>query len=301
MSNEEKDKYDEIDELEDVSAQLEGVPGEAEAGDKNIAQKIEDAAKVRDAAQYLRGHRQVKVIKKSAIKAIVDSIIKSYGGMEQKELLSKIAEYEFSISNLKQDKQSLADQLGQMHGDQQALQDEVAIKYEKELEEMRARLANAEKLLSQEVSAEKVAQLEEEVLRLRARVEELERGLELAVVVEEFDYGMMIEAAIEHKQKAAEITADLDKALEAEPGKRELQDLKNLLEAIDARLEFLRGLFEQWRSVYAELFKKVKEKEGSVSVIAELVRLDARNRGLSREIEFCGKFLETAQVAARGR
>jgi len=289
-------KYDELENLPDAASEASEEPAE-----KNIAQQIEAAAKVQDASMYLRGQKKVKVIKKSAIKAIVDSIIKTYGGIEHQELISKIAEYEFTISNLKQDKLSLSEQLAQLQGGQQALQEDEVIRYEKQIEELRARLEAAEKILAQEVSKERLAELEEEVLRLRQRVKELEHGLELAVTVEEFDYGLAIEAAMEQTQKITEIDEIVGKALEADPNKRDLQDLKGVLEAMTARLAFFKDLFEAWGPVYSGLLKKVEEKEGSVGVVAELVRLSARNYGLNREMELYGQFLETAEAAVKSR
>jgi len=289
-------KYDELENLPDAASEASEEPAE-----KNIAQQIEAAAKVQDASMYLRGQKKVKVIKKSAIKAIVDSIIKTYGGIEHQELISKIAEYEFTISNLKQDKLRLSEQLAQVQGGQQALQEDEVIRYEKQIEELRARLEAAEKILAQEVSKERLAELEEEVLRLRQRVKELEHGLELAVTVEEFDYGLAIEAAMEQTQKITEIDEIVGKALEADPNKRDLQDLKGVLEAMTARLAFFKDLFEAWGPVYSGLLKKVEEKEGSVGVVAELVRLSARNYGLNREMELYGQFLETAEAAVKSR
>ena len=111
MPDDEKDKYDELEELgdlENIEAELEELPveqvpdplgertepmddiqkpAEAQAPPdekqppktrSDLGKKIEAAASVRDASEYLRGQRQIKVIKKSAIKSIVDDIIKSY-------------------------------------------------------------------------------------------------------------------------------------------------------------------------------------------------------------------------------
>jgi hypothetical protein len=64
-----------------------------------LRKKIEDAAAVHDAQEFLRGRKQVKVIKKSAIKEIVDSLIAEYGGLEHSELLAKMAEYELRLAD----------------------------------------------------------------------------------------------------------------------------------------------------------------------------------------------------------
>jgi predicted nucleic acid-binding Zn-ribbon protein len=327
MQQDEKDKYEEIESLGDAE-DLEELPVEAipeplsertepmddivnrktpEVGQPPVAEetgsdlgkKIEEAAKVRDAAEYLRGQKKVRVIKKSAIKGIVDSIIKTYSGIEHQDLLSKIAEYEFSISNLKQDRDALKEQVELLLKERQTLQDEVAMKYEKELEDLRARMASAEKLLGQDSSKEKVAKLEEEIVRLKQRIRELEQGLEFATVVEEYDYGLAIESATEQKQKIAQLAETLDSAIEAEPDKQAPKTLKEVLTAIDERYNLLLELLKESQRSYADLFKKVDNKEGSVGVIAELVRLNARNRGWNQELDVCGEFLHSADVTVR--
>ncbi len=290
---------------------VQGVPQEGEpAGESSprdggtrsdLGKKIEDAAKVRDASEVLRGRKQVKVIKKSAIKAIVDEIIKVYGGIEHKELLSKIAEYEFSMSSLRSDKKALAEELERLKRELQDVRDETAIKYEKELEDLRMRLASAEKLLAVDGSQERVAQLEEEVLRLRRRVDELERGLEFAAVIEDYDYGLAIETALEHRQKIGEISELIDKAVEAEPEQKDMQELREALTALSKRCELLEELFKRHSATYMDYRNKVHSNEGSIDVVAELIRLNARNRGWGRELQLCGQFVEKAESIVRGK
>lgn len=327
MPEEEKDKYDELEELGRAENQeleelpveavpepfsertepMEGLVGQPQADSREtssgaedkgteLGKKIEEAASFRDASEYLKGQKQVRVIKKSAIKDIVDSIISNYSGIEHKDLLSKIAEYEFSISNLTQEKQRLADELEALRGEHESSQDGLAIKYEKEIRDLQTRVKTAEELLTQDSSKAKVARLEAEVLRLRQRLTELEEGLEFAAVVEDYDYGLAIESATEQKQKLAELEQMLDRMLEADSAKEGPLLLKQLLGALESRFEMLTGLFKEMNRSYAELFKKVDEKQGSVGVVAELVRLNARNRGWSRELEVCEQFVRSADA-----
>ncbi len=324
MQDKNKDKYDELENLPNAGDELEEVPvepvddsygGRTEAMDDIVAQaspqppvappakregtstdlgkKIEEAAKVRDASEYLRGQKQVKVIKKSAIKGIVDGIIKAYGGIEHKELLSKIAEYEFNISNLRQE-------LEQLKEERQTLQDDIALKYLKEIEELKMHLATAKEMLAQDTSKEKMKKLEEEVIYLRQRVEELERGLEFVSSVEEYDYGMAMETAAEQRQKAVQLGEQLARALEAQPENQKLGALNEALAALGDRYEFITALFKKCSRSYMDKLKQVDEKEGSVEVVAELIRLNARNRGWSRELEVWDRFLERAEESVRG-
>jgi hypothetical protein len=267
----------------------------------DLGKKIEEAARVRDASEYLRGQKKVKVIKKSAIKEIVDGIIRQYSGMEHKDLLSKLAEYELQFSNLNQDKDSLAAEVERLHREREAFQEEAAIRYEKEIEDLRARLAAAEEMLAQDSSKEKVAKLEEEVIYLRQRVKDLEKGLEFAAVVEEYDYGMAIESVMEQKQKIAQISDLLDKEIDAEPEKQGPKLLKELLSAMSVRYDFLVELFKDSQHSYTGMFNKVTENEGSIAVVAELVRLNARNQGWDNELEICQRFLDAAENAVRGK
>jgi hypothetical protein len=324
MPDKDKDKYEELENLPDAGGELEEVPVEAadepygertEAMDNIAAQarpqqaesspaenqesgtdlgkKIEEAAKVRDASEYLRGQKQVKVIKKSAIRGIVDEIIKTYGGIEHKDLISKIAEYELNISNLRQD-------LARLKEERQAAQDDIALKYIKEIEELKMRLASAEEMLAQDVSKEKMRKLEEEVLYLRQRVEELEKGLEFVAAVEEFDYGMAMETAAEQRQQAVHLAEMTARALEAQPENEKLLALNKELTALGKRYEFITDLFKRCSRSYSNKLKLVEEKEGSVEVVAELIRLNARNRGWNKELEVWGQFLERAQESVRG-
>jgi hypothetical protein len=320
MAEDEKDKYEELERLDDVEAEIEELPVESvpepfsevtqpmddlqqqaaakadegephaapEESGTDLGKKIEEAAKVRDASEYLRGQKQVKVIKKSAIKGIVDGIIKSYSGMEHQELLSKIAEYEFNISNLRQEKDALGAELEEL---KKSLQQQV--------EDTAMRLAAAEEMLAQDTSKEKMAKLEEEVIYLRQRVQELERGLEFAATIEEYDYGVAIESAMEQRQKALEVGEMIDRTLASQPDNRELKDLKDVLQAMGGRYEYLMELLKEASHSYSDLFKKVQENEGSVPVVAELVRLNARNRGWTRDLEVCGRFLSAAESRAR--
>jgi hypothetical protein len=277
--------------MDDVAATAQAQPSEGAGAD--LGKKIEEAAKVRDASEYLRGQKQVKVIKKSAIKGIVDEIIKAYGGIEHKDLLSKIAEYEFNISNLRQDLERLKEE-------RQTRQDDIALKYLKEIEELKMRLATAEEMLSQDVSKEKMRKLEEEVIYLRQRVEELEKGLEFVAAVEEYDYGMAMETAAEQRQKAAQLGEMTARALEAQPENEKLGALNEVLAALGKRYEFITNLFKKCSRSYSDKLRQVDEKEGSIEVVAELIRLNARNRGWSRELEVWSRFLERAEDSVRG-
>jgi hypothetical protein len=324
MLDNDKDKYDELENLPEAGGELEEVPAEAleepygqrteamddivaqaqpqqvesppaqaQEGGTDLAKKIEEAAKVRDASEYLRGQKQVKVIKKSAIKGIVDEIIKTYGGIEHKDLLSKIAEYELNISNLRQD-------LERYKEERQSLQDDIALKYLKEIEELKMRLATAEEMLSQDTSKEKMRKLEEEVLYLRQRVEELEKGLEFVATIEEFDYGMAMEAATEQREKAVMLAETAARALEAQPENEKLGALNQTLAALGKRYEFMTDLFKKCSRSYSDKLKQVDQKEGSIEVVAELIRLNARNRGWNKELEIWNSFLERAEQSVRG-
>lgn len=324
MLDNDKDKYDELenlpeagDELEEIPAdaleepygerteamddivaqarpqQAESPPDQGQEGGADLAKKIEEAAKVRDASEYLRGQKQVKVIKKSAIKGIVDEIIKTYGGIEHKDLLSKIAEYELNISNLRQE-------LERLREERQTFQDDIALKYLKEIEELKMRLATAEEMLAQDTSKEKMRKLEEEVLYLRQRVEELEKGLEFVATIEEFDYGMAMEAATEQREKAVMLAETAAKALEAQPENQKLGALNQALADLGKRYEFMTGLFKKCSRSYSDKLKQVDQKEGSIEVVAELIRLNARNRGWNRELEIWSRFLERAEESVRG-
>lgn len=288
------DSYGERTEpMDDIAAMAQAQPAESEGAGTDLGKKIEEAARVRDASEYLRGQKQVKVIKKSAIKGIVDEIIKAYGGIEHKDLLSKIAEYEFNISNLRQELERLKEE-------RQTLLDDISLKYIKEIEDLKARLASAEEMLSQDTSKEKMKKLEEEVLYLRRRVEELERGLEFVASVEEYDYGMAMETATEQRQKALELGNLTVRALEAQPQNAKLTALNQELEVLGKRCEFITDLFKKCSRAYSDKLKQVDEREGSIEVVAELIRLNARNRGWSRELEVWSRFLEQAEQSIRG-
>ena len=324
MPDNDKDKYEELenlpeagDELEEIPAQpvdepygerteamddvvaqaqpqqAEAPPGESKSSGADLGKKIEEAAKVRDASEYLRGQKQVKVIKKSAIRGIVDEIIKAYGGIEHKELISKIAEYELNISNMRQE-------LERLREERQTFQDDIALKYLKEIEDLKMRLATAEEMLARDSSKEKMRKLEEEVLYLRQRVEELEKGLEFVASVEEYDYGMAMETATEQRQKAVQLSEVTARALEAQPENEKLKALNQELAALGERYEFITNLFKKCSKSYMDKLKQVDQKEGSIEVVAELIRLNARNRGWNRELEVWSRFLERAEDSVRG-
>lgn len=278
---------DEADLKADSSSEA-SQPQEKNLQESDIAEKIAAAAKVRNASDYLRGQKQVKVIKKSAIKTIVDEIIHSYSGIEHKELLSKIAEYEFNISAFKQEKEKLSQQLEELLAERQAFRDELAQKYEKELEELRTNLAAAQKMLSQDVSREKLRQLEEEILRLRRRVDELEQGLEFAAIVEEYDYGSAIESVLEQKEKLSKITETIAKTSQPDT-------VAAILEKLDKRYDLLINSFKEFQKYYNDLFNKVYGKEGSIEAVTELVRINAKNRGWKKELEVCEQLLQATE------
>ena len=142
--------------------------------------------------------------------------------------------------------------------------------------------------------------LEEEVLYLRQRVEELERGLEFVASVEEYDYGMAMETAAEQRQKAVQLGEIAARALESQPENEKLGALNEVLAALGERYEFITGLFKKCSRSYADKLRQVDEKEGSIEVVAELIRLNARNRGWSRELEVWNRFLERAEDSVRG-
>jgi len=344
MPDDEKDKYDELEELSDIEAELEELPVEAmpeplgevtepmdnlqqklaeekavqeppdpETSDKpdadtppeetssDLGKKIEAAAKVKDASEYLKGQKQVKVIKKSAIKLIIDEIIQQYSGVEHKDLISKIAEYELNFSNLREQNALLKQQVEQLLMMQKSVQEDTALKYEKELEEMRKRLSATEELLQQDSSKENVAKLEEEVIFLRQRVKELEAGLEFAAIVENYDYGMAMESAIEQGQKIVGINETIDKALEAEPESRKLPLLKDIIEVISRRYEFLSDIFKESQFAYSNALKKIEGNEGSIEMVAKAVRLNAKNQGWSNEMNVCERFLEAVEASVKGK
>ena len=73
-----------------------------------------------------------------------------------------------------------------------------------------------------------------------------------------------------------------------------------MLTAISDRYDYLMHLLKESGFSYSDMFKKVTSKEGSIGVVAELVRLNARNRGWSKELSICEQFLQAAAPTVKG-
>ncbi len=106
-------------------------------------------------AQGLAG--KVKVLSRSAIKDIVDSLIRSYGGLEHQELISKIAEYELNENQLQQ-------KISTLQGKLEVL--------EKQNADLKAR--DEKFVASKAVDASRIPMLEEQNATLKKTVEGLE-------------------------------------------------------------------------------------------------------------------------------
>ncbi len=106
-------------------------------------------------AQGLAG--KVKVLSRNAIKDIVDSLIRSYGGLEHQDLISKIAEYELNQNDLQQ-------KISALQGKLEVL--------EKMNSDLKAR--GEQVVAAQAVDASKIPMLEEQNATLKKTVEGLE-------------------------------------------------------------------------------------------------------------------------------
>jgi tRNA U55 pseudouridine synthase TruB len=249
-----------------------------------LGKKIEDAAAVHDAQEFLRGRKQVKVIKKSAIKEIVDSLIAEYGGLEHSELLAKMAEYELRLAD--------APRLAELEELLEKSREESA----KREDELNRKLKALQEIIAGDQLRKRLEELECEVIALQSRVEELMRGLEYAAAVEELDYSEAICAAEEQMGRLNELESRAASVTETDPENRSAAVLAEILPEIRRRNEIFKNAFEQNSVGYAELVEKMHDNEGSIDVIVDLVRMSVKSKWYRWEMKVFDRILDYAQI-----
>jgi chromosome segregation ATPase len=253
------------------------------AEDQNIDNQMSDLMrdKVREVkAEGLSG--QVKVLSKRALMDIVDQLIRAYGGLENQELISKIAEYELMSKQMETKAATLQgkvelyesqlaeirkeddDLRAKLKADESRLpmleeQNEVLKKtiqgFEAEAQNLRRELGDSE-ASAQDALDKAIVELEE----LRARVAEVEPRIAAAEAAKK-------EAEARLHDKLAAITDLEDRVHEVEDAKEKaladsrekIARLENALQGSDAR-------------------KRIVELENEVSDLQK--KLEAREVGL---------------------
>jgi hypothetical protein len=249
-----------------------------------LGKKIEEAAAVHDAQEFLRGRRQVKVIKKSAIKEIVASLIAEYGGVEHSELLAKMAEYELRLSD--------APRLAELEELLEKSREESA----KREDELNRKLKALEEIIAGDQLKKRLEELECEVIALQSRVEELMRGLEYVAAVEELDYSEAICAAEEQIGRLNELESRAASITETDPENRSAAILAEILPEIRRRNEIFKNVFKQNSAGYAGLVEKMHDNEGSIDVIVDLVRMSVKSKWYRWELKVLDRILDYAQI-----
>ncbi|MFH1422063.1 MAG: hypothetical protein ABIH42_05055 [Planctomycetota bacterium] len=269
-----------------------------------VAKKIEAAAAVRDAEEFLRGRKQVKVIKKSAIKDIIDALIAQYEGMEHKDLLGKMAEYELKLADLNQERETLLPlaEKGRTAEPRITELEELVekskggnLEREKELEEKLKRL---EELMAGDNLKKRLHELETKLALLESKVKELMLGLEYVAPIEELDYGEGIAAAEEQIARIIETEGLLTNIIQNEPDNKLAPLFSQFIPEIRTRDRIFVDVFKEHNVLHPELIQKMNNNEGSIDVIVELIRMFMKSKWYRRELEIYNKIIACAELVA---
>jgi chromosome segregation ATPase len=287
------------------------------AEEKKIDDDMSDLMKqhVREvSAQGLAG--QVKVLSKRALKDIIDTLIKSYGGLQHQDLIAKIAEYELQVTQLNQKMTQMGGKMELLQAQNAELQsrdDELrasaAVDASKlpMLEEQNATLKKtlegleAEKKILEQQMEELRSSLGSDVETLRAELAELkpkyaemvEKYAEVGKLHEEMDATRLrFDREIGEKDEHIE---RLQKALDESDAKRriaeletEVKELKKTVHLLEIGLEHVDALADIRPD---ELLAKVEQARGAAAG-GMAARLDLLKTTLEEDAKAYPKLLE---------
>jgi chromosome segregation ATPase len=222
----------------------------------------------------------VKVLSRRALKDIVDNLIKSYGGLEHKDLISKLAEYEM---NMTQNNQKMT-----------SLQGKVEL-----LEKQNAELQQKDDALvaSKAVDASKLPMLEEQVETLKKAVSGLEAEKEnLARKMEELKDSMGEEVK-QKLEKLEGLQAELDDL------RPRFADMEKENEAFNERMAGkdleLGHMNEEVDKIRATSDREIAERDDHIERLNKaLDASDAKKRIAELELEVKGlkKSIQTLEL-----
>ncbi len=294
-----------------------------------LQEQLEEMAPVEEVHQLPRGARYRRIRKEHLLAFIADIVRRFSGQESQKALVQltekdlhiqklesvlnekdgRINELEAQLSGLS----SRADSAG-----------EALAEKERELEELRRKLEELERkskdlggiaelwhekeeeylhqirekedqiqALEQAVRAEdlrgQIRDLEEQVIVLKGKINELQRGFEYVGFVEEFDVGSGLLSAAELRTRLEELTSGVGEAT-ALPAQ-----VRGKLEYIIKKTADIERDLQRSRKAYSELIEKMESCDGSISVVVDTASAAQRIRGLTEQLGICRQILELVE------
>lgn len=230
-------------------------------------------------AQGLAGN--VKVLSRRALKDIVDNLIKSYGGLEHEELISKIAEYELQLTQTNQKMTGLQGQIELLT---------------KQNEELRAR--DDELLQAKAVDASRIPMLEEQLETMKKTVSGLEAEKEnLARKMDE----MKDSLGDEVRQKLDRIDALESELGELRPACEAMQaENAGFQDRLAEREQQMQSLHEQMDQAKARADQDIAERDEHIARLNKaLDESDAKKRIAELEKE-ANELRKTIQLLETG-
>lgn len=272
-----------------------------------ILRSLEEAAPVETVEQLPPGAKYRRISKEQLVR-IVANMLKEMGGTASKELLAQMAERDSRISRLENMLKEKDDELMNIRQQMEELERQATDisgirdrwltkeeEYLAQLKEKDERIAGLEEALKAEDLRGKLKQLEEEVILLRGKVQELQKGFEFVGFVEEFDVGVGLLSAAELQSKLEELLSGVGE----HTAKFMPSRVREKLEFITQKASDMEKDLQNARKVYSELVSAMEENNGSISVVVDIASLAARIKGLTEQLHLCHHILELVEAVVK--
>ncbi|MCX7703057.1 MAG: syntaphilin domain-containing protein [Planctomycetota bacterium] len=282
--------------------------------DKRILSGLENLAPV-ETVQQLPPGAKYRRIRKDELVRFVRDLVKMLGAGEMEKILTQMTEREIRIKSLeaalKEKENSLQEknreieelkfQMGELEkraGDVGTIRDKWLAKEEEyiaKIKESEERIAGLESALKAEDLRGRLKQLEEEVILLHGRLQELQKGFEYVGFVEEFDVGAGLLSAAELQSKLEGLLSGVGEHTQAFiPAK-----VREKLEFITQKASAMEKNLQSARRVYSELVGKMEEGNGSISVVVDIASFASQMKGLAEQLHLCHHILELVEAVVK--
>jgi len=272
-----------------------------------VLQTLEAAAPVESVDQLPPGAKYRRISKDDLVRIVTD-LVREFGKSSSEKLLVQMTERDLRIDRLEsmlkeKDDELLSlkrkmEELERQATDISGIRDRWLTKEEEylaQLKERDERIAGLERALKAEDLRGKLKQLEEEVILLRGRVQELQKGFEFVGFVEEFDVGAGLLSAAELQSKLEELLSGVgEHTAKFMPAR-----VREKLELITHKASVMEKNLQEARRVYSELVSAMEDGNGSISVVVDIASLAAQMKGLTEQLHLCHHILELVEAVVK--
>jgi len=286
--------------------------------EKSILSGLENLAPVETVQQLPPGAKYRRVTKDELVR-FVKGLVETIGRGEMDRLLAQMTEREMRIKaledSLKEKEKEKDEELKRKEGEIERLKTQMEElekqasdiggvrerwlakeeEYIARIKENEEKIAGLENALKAEDLRERLKQLEEEVILLRGKVQELQKGFEYVGFVEEFDVGAGLLSAAELQSKLEGLLSGVGEHTQAFiPSK-----VREKLEFITQKASLMEEQLQAERKVYSELIGKMEEGNGSIAVVVDIASLAAQMKGLTEQLHLCHHILELVEAVIK--